>query len=120
VAVRRSSDLLAVEDRHVVTSLRLIRRQATEGLTAADVHERSELSRRALEQRFRRSIGRSIGKEIIRVRFAEARDLLARTTVPIATIASRCGFSSPQRFATAFTKAFGQSPASFRASEEPD
>ncbi len=115
VAIRRSSDLLCVDDPHVMQALKQIRRFAGSGLAVEDVHAHASLSRRALESRFRQTIGRSIGKEIQRVRHAAARDLLVATNEPIATIAERCGFQSPQAFSSAFSKIEGQSPAAFRA-----
>lgn len=115
VAVRRSSDLLAIDDLEVLRALRAIRDEAVRGLTVARVHERSGVSRRNLEQRFKRIVGRSLGDEIARVRHREAQRLLSVTRAPVADIAERCGFHTPQRFAAAFAQLEGCSPSAYRA-----
>ncbi|MEM6391732.1 MAG: substrate-binding domain-containing protein [Planctomycetota bacterium] len=115
VAVRRSSDLLAIDDLEVLRALKLIRDQAITGLTASQVHEQASVSRRSLELRFRRTLGRTLGQEIVRVRHSEARRLLTQSRVSIADVAEQCGFSTPQRFTAAFAQVEGCSPSEFRS-----
>ena len=114
VAVRHSSDVLAVDDLEVARALRLIRDNATRGLTAIKVHESSAIGRRTLEIRFQKVLGRSIRDEIVRVRHKKAKELLALTRMSIADVAENCGFSTPQRFTAAFTQSQGMSPSAFR------
>ncbi|MEM1011937.1 MAG: substrate-binding domain-containing protein [Planctomycetota bacterium] len=115
VAARRSSDPLRLGDREVMRALDLIRRLAPTGLTAEDVHRQSSLSRRGLESRFVKAVGRPIGKQIQRVRLTLARDLLATTNLPVAEVARRCGFKTAQGFSNAFSQSHGQSPGVYRA-----
>ncbi|MEM7576047.1 MAG: substrate-binding domain-containing protein [Planctomycetota bacterium] len=115
VAVRRSSDLLAIDDLEVLRALRAIRDEAVDGLTVAQIHKSATVSRRNLEQRFKRVVGRSIGQEITRVRHREACRLLTVSRASVADVADRCGFSTPQRFAAAFAQQQGCSPSAFRA-----
>ena len=115
VSVRQSSDLLAVDDPMIIRALRFIREQVTQGITASDVIDTVPLSRRALETRFRRAIGRSLEEEIRRVRVARAQRLLQSTDLPMPDIAARTGFTSAQRMSVVFARLIGEPPTRYRA-----
>ena len=68
VVPRHSSDVIATEDRHVAAVLRFIRDHARQPIGVDDVAKQAGISRRSLEIRFRRALGRSIRDEIQRVR----------------------------------------------------
>ena len=68
-------------------------RDATAGLTAADVLAELPFSRRVAEKRFRAATGKTILEEIQDVRFEKICELLA-TDIPIGHIAGRCGMQS--------------------------
>ena len=70
-----------------------IRRDATTGLTAADVLAEFPYSRRVAEKRFRAATGKTILEEIQEVRFEKVCELLL-TVIPIGHIAGRCGMRS--------------------------
>jgi LacI family transcriptional regulator len=74
----------------------------------------SGLSRRALELRFRKELDRSILDEIRRVRLDRACRLLETSDLPIAKVALRCGFSTPQRFHSVFRQQMGMLPSEYR------
>jgi LacI family transcriptional regulator len=114
VVTRRSTDTLAVDDEHVAAALRYIRAHGDEGIGVADVLGEVPVSRRRLEQRFRRAVGRTIHAEIRRVRIAAACRLLAETDLPLAGVAERSGFRTPQYFSQSFRKATGRTPAAYR------
>ena len=59
VVPRQSTDVIAVDDPDIQAALRLIRTHACRGLHVEDVAEASPLSRRTLERRFRRLLGRT-------------------------------------------------------------
>lgn len=116
VAARRSSDVIATEDEMVKLALRFIRDHATEPIGIAEVLAAVPLSRRPLELRFKKSTGRTLQKEIWRVRIERAKELLIETGLAVADVADRCGFSEPQRMTEVFGRELGQTPGAFRQS----
>ena len=74
--MRRSTDMLAVEDADLAAAVRFIREHACDGITVADVVGKLPLSRRVLESRFERVLGRTPHAEILRVRLERVKQLL--------------------------------------------
>lgn len=115
VTARQSTDLLAVEDPVILDTLTYIRDRAAQGIGVSEVLAMAPLSRRALELRFRRAVGRSIDQELRRVRIQKAQRLLHTTDMSMSEVASRSGFPSAQRLTAVFTRIVGESPTSYRA-----
>jgi LacI family transcriptional regulator len=111
---RQSTDILAITDRYVAQALHIIRRRACSGIDVQAVLEQLPISRRSLEQRFRRILGRSPGAEIQRVRIEQAKVLLAKTDLTVEVISRRAGFSKPAYFSTAFRNQTGSAPSLYR------
>jgi LacI family transcriptional regulator len=116
IVARPSSDVIALDDREVAEAIGFIRRRACDGLGVDEICRELALSRSTLQRRFRAALGRTIHDEIVRVRLAHARELLAETDMPIAKIAERCGFGHQEYLGAVFRARFGQTPASFRRS----
>ncbi len=114
IATRESSDVVAVEDQEVAKAMRFIRNHATEQISVEDVIEELVISRRSLELRFKKHIGRPPGAEIIRTQLAEAKRLLAQTNFPIKKVATRSGFSTIGYFCRAFRREFDTTPSQYR------
>jgi LacI family transcriptional regulator len=114
VVVRKSTDLLAIEDRDVAHAVRYIRQYACKGIDVPRVVEEVGLSRRTLELRFFQYLGRSPKAEILRVQVEQAKMLLTRTDKSSESIARLCGFSSLEYFATAFRRTVGMQPQAYR------
>jgi LacI family transcriptional regulator len=114
VSARQSSDILAIDDPDVAKAIHHIRRHAFEGITVEDVLREVPLSRRALEHRFRRRLGRTPKEEIQRLRFERARSLLATTDLPVARISDRLGFHQPAYLSAAFQREAGVTPSTYR------
>ena len=114
VIARRSTDLLAVDDPDVAAAIRFIRQNAGDALKVGDVLRFVAISRRTLEIRFRRAIGRSIHDEITRVRMDRARHLLISSDWTMPHIAAACGFPFSSQFSNAFKKQNGMAPVAFR------
>jgi LacI family transcriptional regulator len=72
------------------------------------------VSRRSLERRFRRALGRSPHAEIQRLRLERSQQMLQETALSLAAIAERSGWSSVQRFMAVFKARMGQTPGQFR------
>jgi LacI family transcriptional regulator len=119
VVTRRSTDVVAVEDRETSDALRFIRRHATDGIRVNDVLEAVPVARRTLEKRFHALLGRGPFEEIRRVQIAEVKRLLAQGRYNVAEIAVRCGFESSQTLAVAFRKETGKTCSEFRQQCRP-
>ena len=113
LVVRGSSDSFATKDEAVLAALRLIH-QSEHAIHVPQVVAVSGLSRRALELRFRKELDRTILDEIRRSRLDRACRLLTASDLPVAKIALRLGFSSPQRFHAVFGAQFGMSASDYR------
>ena len=72
------------------------------------------LSRRHLSRQFRVTSGDTIQDYLASAKYERARDLLARTDLPIKAIAHRLGFSSPASFTSSFVRVAGIAPGKFR------
>lgn len=116
VVTRRSSDVLAIGDPEVSAAVRFIREHACEGIAVKDVLARVPLSRRVLEGRFRKLLGRTPHDEIARVRLDRVRQLLRETRLPLQEVARRCGFRNAEYLSTAFRRGFGTAPSEYRKS----
>ncbi|MBP7937362.1 MAG: DNA-binding transcriptional regulator [Phycisphaerae bacterium] len=117
VVARQSTDVLATDDRRVIQALEFIRQNARRPISSRDVARFVGVSRAALGPRFKSVTHRTVGQEIRRVRLDLAKDLLARSNMPIKRIAIETGFSAVQYLTRVFQAATGQTPASFRRSQ---
>jgi LacI family transcriptional regulator len=114
VVIRQSTEVLAIDDADVAEAVRIIRRRATHPIQVDDVVTPTATSRRSLERRFKRTLGRTIAEEITLVRITRAKDLLAHTDLSIADIAPQCGFNYSQQFNATFRKLTNMTPAQYR------
>lgn len=114
VITRRSTDVLAIEDRHITTATRFIRERACEGIDVSDVLKIVPLSRSTLERRFIKVLGHSPKDEILRTRLARAKQLLAETDFSLAMVADKVGFEHPEYLSVIFKKKTGLTPGEFR------
>jgi LacI family transcriptional regulator len=114
VRARRSTDALAIEDSDVSAAVRFIREHACDGIGIEQVLESVPLSRRALESRFSRLLGRTPHEEIVRVQVQRAKELLTQTDLPLKTIANRLGIPHPEYFNVVFKRITGQPPGAYR------
>jgi LacI family transcriptional regulator len=117
VATRQSTDVIAVDDPHVSRAVRFIRQHACDGITVADVLKAAPLSRRVLEQRFRKLLGRTPHDQILAVKLDRVKRLLAETDLPLTVIAERTGFQHEEYLSVVFKKQTGETPSEFRAAK---
>ena len=95
VVRRASTTPLRRRDKCVDEARERIIRDATTGLTAADVVQMFPCSRRMAEIRFRKATGMSIGDAIHEVRFENVLLLLKREDIQLEAIADLTGWKSP-------------------------
>jgi LacI family transcriptional regulator len=115
ILTRRSTETWAIEDRDVAAALRFIREYACDGIHVGQVLREVPLSRRVLESRFVRLLGRTPHEEITRVKIERVKQLLRETDLPLKAIAQRTGFSSEDYLSVAFKRVDGRAPSEFRA-----
>lgn len=114
VVTRQSTEILAMEDRDVAAAVRFIRRHAKEMIQVSDVTEAVAVSRRTLEQRFRRELHRSVLAEIKRTRVEQVARMLVETNLSIAQIAFALGHAGVENIARYFRSEKGMSPLAYR------
>ncbi len=114
VVARRSSDLLAMADPAVVAAVRYIDANLSRPIRISDVLRATQLSRKTLEVRFRRSLGRTPHEELHRRRIDKAKSLLRQTDWPLKQIARATGFTYVEHLHLMFRKAAGMTPTAFR------
>lgn len=119
VMARQSTDVLAIDDRHIASALKHIREHACDGLDVAALLRAIPLSRSVLERRFSSVIGRSPNAEILRVRLARVCRLLAESDLPLAEVAGMTGFEHPEYMSRLFKKKMGITPGEFRKNSGP-
>ena len=115
VVARRSTDTLVIEDAEVAGVVQKIRDHLNEVFGVERILGLSPLSRRQLEQRFRRSVGSSPYAFLNELRVERAKLLLAEPQKRTLTaVASECGFSELRRFRMVFRRLTKVSPAEYR------
>ncbi len=119
VVVRRSSDVVAVEDARLARALRVLRERACDGIGVAEVARAASVSRSTLERGLRRLLGRSPHEELVRVRLERARRLLGETDLKLSAVAHRAGFRHAQGLCASFKRAFGRTPGAHRRRTSP-
>lgn len=90
---RQSTNTLKINDPRITRAVERIRRDATSGISAADILAEIPLSRRLAEKRFLAATGKTILEAIQDVRLEKVFQLL-KTDLPIGHIAARCGLQS--------------------------
>lgn len=115
VVERRSTEVVALNDREVALALRFIHDHAGQPIAVKEVARDSRLSRRMLELRFRKAIGRTIHEEIQRVRLERAKRLLIETDLPMSDVAQAAGFAGASYFSKVFHRTLGYPPGDYRA-----
>ena len=114
VVTRRSTDVIAIEDRHVTAAVQFIRDRLRQPISVDDVVEQTHISRRSLEIRFQQSLGRSIRQEVQRVRLVWSKKLLTETNLSAEKVAAVSGFSSLSYMSSVFQRDLGMTLTAYR------
>ena len=116
VVTRRSTETSCVADPLVARALAYIQEKIGDPLTVAEVAACLNLSRRMLEIRVKRAIGRTLHEEIQRVRLKAARSMLCNTRKTVGEVAAACGFYDASHLGFWFRKFDQTTPTAFRRS----
>lgn len=114
VVARGSTDVLAVRDPDVLQALKYIRSHACEPIGVKNLLDVIPLSRRSLEARFIKVLGRTPHEQILLCRVERAKQLLHDTDLPIKTIAHMVGTGTPEYLSVLFRRVIGSSPSEYR------
>lgn len=114
IAERRSTNIVAIDDDDVSAALRFIHSNVIGSLEIDVIVREVATSRRTLELKFRKILGRSILNEIQRVRIDRSKQFLRETTHSIPRIAEDVGFATPSYFTQVFKEDVGMTPARYR------
>lgn len=114
VVARQSTDIYCVNDPEVSSALEYIRDHSREMIQVSDVAESVCLSRRALQLRFKSSLGYSVHERIKKEKINRMAELLTETNMSIIEIALNLGFSNINHVSRFFKQEKGLSPHAYR------
>jgi LacI family transcriptional regulator len=114
VAERGSTDVIAVADPQVAAAMRFIRDNAHTPLSVEDILQHVTVSRRILEQRFRKALKCTPLEAVHATRIQRAMRLLCETELSMPEIAERAGFSNAVHLSTLFRAKTGLTPTKYR------
>jgi LacI family transcriptional regulator len=116
VILRRSTDILAVEDAHLSQALSMIRlRFSDASLYPQAVAKACGMNLCTLNRSISKHLGRSIAEDIRQVRLRHARMLLSTTGLSITAIAAQSGFANLLHFRRTLQRDLCMSPRQWRA-----
>ena len=118
VRERLSTDTVAVDDANVAQALKYIRENATFNISVNDVLKQVDISRRKLEARFKKILGRTPHEEIQHRRLLRVKQLLRDTELSVAEIAGLTGYTHPEYLSVAFLREIGMPIREFRLREQ--
>jgi LacI family transcriptional regulator len=114
IVVRRSADLLRINDPNLAMALRFIQDHACEAIDVDAVAKAAGLSRSVMQRRFKAAFKQTVHARIIQERLQHACQLLVRTARPTGEIADEAGFAHQSYMGAIFRKRLGISPAQYR------
>lgn len=114
IAVRRSTDVLAIDNRDAAEAIRFVREHACEGISIDDMTQHASVSRSTLERWFEKYLGRSPTLEILRVQVQRVQELLRTTNLTLSEIARLAGFTHVESMQRIFKRTVGQTPGQYR------
>ncbi len=114
VVHRQSTDTSTVDDDLVGAAVMYIRQHFHQPIQVVDLQERFDVSRRMLEHRFMKTLGRTPAAEIRRTRIERVKRLLVETNLSLTDIAYQCGFNHPEVLMRSFKRLTGISAGAFR------
>lgn len=114
IVIRRSSDMLAVENPVVAQAMRFMWDHLDRDLSVDDVAFAVKTPRHTLQRLFRKYLDRGIHEEMRRARLARFADLLRTTDYTVEQLAPLVGFRTAAYVTLAFREAYGITPRQYR------
>jgi LacI family transcriptional regulator len=117
---RGSTDIFAIDDPEIIQVLKYIKQNSNKPLQVDEIANHVYISKRSLQLRFRKALGRSIHDLIVQAHFDIAKALLIETNLPIDEIAGRSGFLYTSNMRRAFKKITSMLPQKYRQQHRPE
>lgn len=114
IVARQTTDFHAVDDPLVRQALGYIDTHIHRPILIDDIAEHLNVSRATLTKRFSSKLGRTINKELQRLRIERVKRELSSGDKPIHEIAPAAGFSSVRRLNEMFSRIVGCAPSAYR------
>lgn len=114
IVARQTTDFHAVDDPLVRQALGYIDTHIHRPILIDDIAEHLNVSRATLTKRFSSKLGRTINKELQRLRIERVKRELSSGDKPIHQIAPAAGFSSVRRLNEMFSRIVGCAPSTYR------
>lgn len=114
VVTRQSTDIFAIEDTEIAKAAHFIHEHSKEPIHVDMVVDAVALSRRVLEYRFQKIMGRSVLSEIRRVRVDQVARLLTETNLSVKEITEALRFPGIEHIARYFRREKGLSLLQYR------
>lgn len=115
VHIRLSTDFIATDDPIVSQAMRYIQKNSHLPLQVDDVADYVMVSSRVLQQRFKRSLNRTIISELQRTRIEKMAQFLRETDLTVAEISHKMGFPGFEHVSRCFKKQMALSPTEYRS-----
>lgn len=107
----------AADEQFVLKLNRFIRDNLSNSMLGVDmIVEHMNVSRTTLFNKMNSLVGTSTNKYIRRIRMEAAKEMLAKTSKSVGTIAEETGFSESQYFSTVFKQETGMTPSQYKES----
>jgi LacI family transcriptional regulator len=114
VVSRLSTDVVAFDDPDIALALRLIRKYACDHIGVDFLAERTGLSRRVLQRRFKSLTGRTLQDQILDAQLERIKQMLTETELKLDGIARRSGFNYIGYMCLFFKRRTGVTPGEYR------
>lgn len=111
---RRSTDIIAIDDPEIASALEFIRRNACSQINVSSISQHAKLSRRSLERRFIKLVGKTPHQVISEERLRRAKQLLIDTDFTLEKVATMAGFSSAAYLSVIIKEHENCTPTEFR------
>ncbi|TWT34381.1 AraC family transcriptional regulator [Blastopirellula retiformator] len=114
-----STDTIFAADEMVQDAVAFIKRNSDTAINVSDLTRHLDVSRRSLEDRFRKALNRTPAEEIRHARLLVLKDYLRQTNLSLAEISARSGFSCENATLRFFKRMTGMTPGEYRRNYDP-
>lgn len=120
IVEKASTDTVFAADTLVQDAVAFIKRNCDVAISVSDLTRHLDVSRRSLEERFRKVLKRSPAEEIRFARVKVLKDILKQTDLTLAEISQQAGFSCENAMLRFFKRMTGLTPGEFRRNHPQD